>query len=34
MPQTCGIVSRADSGALGMSDAESVIAMSATLNQR
>src|SRR5690242_1510009 len=27
MPQTCGGVSRADSGAPGMSDAESVIAM-------
>jgi hypothetical protein len=27
MPQTCGVESRADSGGLGMSDADSVIAM-------
>src|SRR5260370_19830331 len=27
MPQTCGVVSRADHGALGISDAESVIAI-------
>src|ERR1700712_5691240 len=30
MPQICGEVRRADSGALGISDAESVIAMFAT----
>src|SRR5882757_4348362 len=34
MPHTCGGVSRADSGGLGTSDAESVIAMFSTLERR
>src|SRR5260370_24043210 len=33
MPQTCGVVSRADSGGLGRSDAESVIAMGLLLGR-
>src|ERR1700726_3137152 len=31
MPQTCGVVSRADNGVAGISDAKSVMAMVATL---